>query len=597
MPDAREEVEALLADVASAVADQTPVDWSREAARTPLHGRALERLQQIAALEQAHRQLARTPSGRPVLFTWGPLEVIEPLGSGSFAEVFAAWDRTLAREVALKLRRADAPASHLEDRRWIDEARRLARVRHPHVLVVHGADVVDGRAGIWTERIVGDTLEALLTARGPLGAREAAALGIDLCAALAAVHGAGLVHGDVTTRNVMRTGGASGGEDSGRIVLMDFGSAEDAGDPALTTVGTPIFTAPEVLAGGAPSAASDVYAAAVVLYRMLTGRHPVGAGPIEQMRTQLTSGARLALRDPRPELPAALVQAVEHAAAPDPAQRFATAAEFERALAAAMGAPTEAAPPRAPWRALALAAAAAAIALLAIWWQGRTRDPGTEAGEPASPRVADAAPGSRSAPAPAASLAPAPVALQVDAALLRTAAGSREPVVSGDVVAPGDALSLELQVSRAAHVYVLSEDERGGVFALFPLAGRGARNPLAPGARHTLPGSEQGAALEWQVTSAGGRETILIVAAAEPLAPVEQALAAMPAPRAGAEVEYAAVSAEALSRLRAVGGLTRGPVAPAPRAGGRLAALARAWSEQADGALWLRLIELENPGP
>jgi len=594
MPEAHEEVEALLAEVASAVADQTPVDWGAQAARTPVHARALTRLRQIAALEQAHRTLARTPSGRPALFTWGPLEVLSPLGAGSFAEVYTAWDRTLDREVALKLRRADAPASHLDDRRWIDEARRLARVRHPHVLVVHGADVIDGRAGIWTERIAGDTLEALLAMRGPMGAREAAALGVDLCSALAAVHAAGLVHGDVTTRNVMRTSGDASGAGSGRIVLMDFGSAEDPQSPALHTVGTPLFCAPEVLAGAAPSAASDVFGAGVVVFRMLTGGYPVSPGPVERLREQYASGERTALRDARPDLPSEIVSAVERATAVDLARRFASAAQFERALALAAGASSAPSRPRGAARALVGVATFAGVALATWWWRGAGERPTAQRSTAARTTTAAPAP---AMPAPAAVQPPTTVALQVDAALSRSVAGSREPIASGDAVAPGDALSLELQVSRAAHVYVLDEDERGEVFALFPLAGRGTRNPLQPGVRHVLPGSERGAPLEWQVTSAGGRETILILVAAEPLMPVEQAIAGLAMPREGATIAYAPVSPEALSRLRAVGGLARGAAAPVPKSGGRLATLARVLSDRADGALWIRLIELENPGP
>src|SRR6185503_5449467 len=111
-----------------------------------------------------------------VVFTWGFLFALEKIGDGSFGEVWRAWDPTLEREVALKLRRlAPAPegthplarTSDPETRRWVDEARKLARVRHPNVLVVHGAAEHDGRAGLWTELVRGETLEHRLTASGP----------------------------------------------------------------------------------------------------------------------------------------------------------------------------------------------------------------------------------------------------------------------------------------------------------------------------------------------------------------------------------------------------------------------------------------------
>src|SRR5262249_58530632 len=107
-------------------------------------------------------------------------------------------------------------------------ARRLARVRHPNVVTVHGADLHDRRAGLWMEALRGRTLEERLRHEGPLGAREAALVGAELCGALAAVHGQGLVHGDVKTHNVMREGAPGSARDAGRIVLMDFGSAHES---------------------------------------------------------------------------------------------------------------------------------------------------------------------------------------------------------------------------------------------------------------------------------------------------------------------------------------------------------------------------------
>ena len=98
----------------------------------------------------------------------------------AFAQVYRGWDTTLQREVALKLRRADLEVPAFGARRWIEEARRLARVRHPHVLAILGADEHEGRVGLWTELVHGSTLEQWIIAQGALGAREAAGVGIDL---------------------------------------------------------------------------------------------------------------------------------------------------------------------------------------------------------------------------------------------------------------------------------------------------------------------------------------------------------------------------------------------------------------------------------
>src|SRR5262249_50243943 len=124
-----------LVDEAAAVADRRP------AAATSSEGlRLLDRLLRLFGTNEGDEPSA------PSLFAWGSLEVRRKLGEGSFGEVFAAWDATLHREVALKLRSPEVGSL-----RWLDEARNLARIRHPHVLSVYGADVVEGRAGIWTE--------------------------------------------------------------------------------------------------------------------------------------------------------------------------------------------------------------------------------------------------------------------------------------------------------------------------------------------------------------------------------------------------------------------------------------------------------------
>jgi hypothetical protein len=326
-----------LLDLAYRVTDDAPVDWEITRQSAPDLGETVERLRQLQTIGELHRRRGETPAARP-RFTWGPLRATEKLGEGGFGEVWRAWDPALQREVALKLRRGTDGA---RETRWLREAQRLARVRHPNVLTVHGADVHDGRAGIWTDLIQGRTLEQLLLEHGPFGAREVTAIGLDLCAALAAVHGAGLVHGDVKTRNVMREGlalGAASAAGAGRVVLMDFGTAsERAGDgPAGVT---PLFAAPELLDGGSPGVASDLYALGVLLYRLASGHFPVEAASLAELRARHRAHEATPLRTWRPDLPGPLVQVIERALAPDPAQRFASAAEMERSLAAVLGSP------------------------------------------------------------------------------------------------------------------------------------------------------------------------------------------------------------------------------------------------------------------
>jgi len=205
------------------------------------------------------------------------------------------------------------------------------------------------------EFVHGRTLESWLLAHGALGPGEAATLGVDLCRALAAVHSAGLVHGDVKAQNVMR-------EDGGRTVLMDFGAGRVQGAHDVALAGTPLYLAPEVLAGEPATPRSDIYSLGVLLFHLLTGAYPYSGSDLDGLRAAHADGSHVMLRDLRPDLPDGLVRAIHRALEPDPARRFATAGEMEQGLAEAL----QPAPVRTPpvWLIAASLTMMAAIALL-----------------------------------------------------------------------------------------------------------------------------------------------------------------------------------------------------------------------------------------
>ena len=310
-----------LLGVAKAISEGRDVDWPGVASSLPESDRAvLRELQALAALADLHEgspSSGTRPDDIAGSEAWGGLTLVESVGQGAFGEVFRAWDPQLDREIALKLLSPEiSPGA-------ISEGRRLARVKHTNVVTVYAADEHDGQVGLSMEFIHGRTLESLLDALGPFGAREAVGIGIDLCRALAAVHGAGLLHRDVKTQNVMR-------ESGGRIVLMDFGASAVASSPGL--VGTPLYLAPELLAGGEATTASDFYALGVLLFRLLTHRYPVAESSIDAVIDAHRANRTQRLRDVRPDLPERLVAIIERALHPDPARRFASAGEMEDAL-------------------------------------------------------------------------------------------------------------------------------------------------------------------------------------------------------------------------------------------------------------------------
>jgi TolB-like protein len=331
----RDQYQALL----ESLADGVDVDWAAldAGAATSADRTRYRNLRLVARVAELHRTLvlddeevsipahaAAAGGADDDPATWGHLSVTSRLASGAFGRIYRARDSQLHRDVALKLLRGDIGAFKPVER-LLAEARTLAKVRHFNVVTVYGADVRDGRAGLWMELVDGHTLEAWLRTNGAMGSGEAMSVGIDLCRALAAVHGAGLVHGDVKAQNVMR-------EQGGRIVLMDFGAGRAQGTDATGVAGTPMYLAPEVLAGEPPTPRSDLYSLGVLLFHLLTAEYPRTGADLDGLRAAHADGARTWLRDLRADLPDALVQTIERAIEPDPARRFATAGEMERAF-------------------------------------------------------------------------------------------------------------------------------------------------------------------------------------------------------------------------------------------------------------------------
>ncbi len=367
--------EGQLLDLAASVADGSQVDWQaaetgagKDARRLVRHFRLVADVAELyRSLPEAPPQAIAADERTPDGLRWGRLILLEKIGEGTSSEVFRAWDPELQREVALKLLRADGSQAEAARWRMLGEARRLARVRHPHVVLVYGADRREDRVGLWMEFVDGARLDTLVQRSGLLGAREAALVGLDLCRALAAVHAAGLVHRDVKAQNVMR-------ESGGRIVLMDFGTGEDLRSSERRLAGTPLYLAPEILSGGAASGGSDLYSLGVLLFYLVTGQFPIAASTFDDLVKAHGERNIRRLRDLRPSLPEAFVRVVERALEPAPAARYPSAGVMESALRDSLAATEPAADIAAPrsvarpswWKAASWGGLAAAVALSAI---------------------------------------------------------------------------------------------------------------------------------------------------------------------------------------------------------------------------------------
>ncbi len=564
--------------LAGSISDGEQLDWGRlEETASSEDDRALVRsLEVVAQVSRLQRVGERLPAGR-----YGQLDVLERIGEGTYGAVHRAWDAQLEREVAIKI---------LHPREDVDallaEGRRLASVKHPNVVIIHAAERIDGRPAIRMEFVRGRTLAEIVRERGPLGREEIARIGADLCRALAAVHGAGIVHRDVKAQNVMR-------EQGGRIVLMDFGPGG----------ATPLYMAPELLRGAAPTARSDLYSLGVLLYHLATGSFPVVGTTIEELRAAHEGGRARALGEERPDLPGALARAIERALAPDPSARFESAERMEAVLADAErseGPLASALRARRPLAIAGIVLGALLVAAAALWILPASRRGPSRVAQILSSTVArQVAPrgGAGDETGAGADAARAAGAFTIEAGFHR-GRSQREPLVDGARLAVGDSISLSIQASESLHVYVIDEDDRGEAYLLFPVADMTPSNPLAPNAAYILPGSRGERRFYWQVTSAGGREHLVLLASRERLVGFESEMLAVERPVEGREPDYPRLTSRAKERLRGMGGLVAdAPDAPRSAATGSLLDLARPLApgpERVSG-VWIRRIDLENP--
>ena len=260
----------------------------------------------------------------------GRYELRGRIGSGGMATVWRGFDTRLGRDVAVKVLSENMASDERFRHRFEREARHVASLNHPNVVVVHDFGVDGDRLFIVMELVTGKTLQQVLTESAPLPAPRVTALALDILAGLDHAHGAGILHRDIKPGNILVT-------ESGIAKLADFGIAKGTEETAGLTdsgniLGTVSYASPEQLAGSSLGPPSDLYSFGCVLYECLAGRPPFLADNIAALVSQQQFATPESLRNVAPATPLRLDDTIMRALEKDPAKRFASAAEMKHAI-------------------------------------------------------------------------------------------------------------------------------------------------------------------------------------------------------------------------------------------------------------------------
>lgn len=252
----------------------------------------------------------------------------EVLATGGMGAVFRGRDRVLERPVAVKTLHPHL-ASTPHAPRFIHEGETLAGLGNPNLVAVYDAGTVEGLPYLVMEYIEGESLASIIAREGPMRPETGVPLAVQICRGLAHAHAQGVVHRDIKPQNLVVT-------PSGQVKIVDFGIARGRETAEMTepgsVMGTAHYMAPEVAAGGAATAQSDLYSLGVVLYRLFTGRLPFeGEDPVSVAVKHRTAPVPRPSTI-RPEIPPQLETALMRLLAKDPARRYAHATAAGAAL-------------------------------------------------------------------------------------------------------------------------------------------------------------------------------------------------------------------------------------------------------------------------
>lgn len=495
---------ALQTEVWGQAGDETDAEYAKDRAA----------YKKISSLFESLRQ----PGDMPVQVDRYKIDKL--LGSGSFGAVYLAYDPELDREVAIKIPHPDRFVDEKDEARFVSEARATATLKNPAIVTVYDVGRDNGHCFLVLDYISGSSLEAALQV-STYAPDDAAKLVAKVAAALQFAHKKGFVHRDLKPGNILL-------DEEGEPHVADFGlavSEESQRALAGQIAGTVAYMSPEQVRGDVHhlDGRSDIWALGVILYEMLTGRHPFWKGDEQECIDEIQH------RDPKPprqideSIPAELERITLKCLAKESAQRYTTAKDLEEDLlnsAAGTSEQTIVSSGRSRGASIGLIIAAAMILIAGIWiWSGTKAS--FEVG--ISPQLSELLGIAYTEP-----LAGPPPTVDITAQFTRAGATTQwQSLTDGSTLSKADAYRLTIASEQDAFLYVWQVDSHGKLSWLYPkndscAFSRGA-NPIAARAAIRLPTSRDEG---YQLDDAVGIEHLYVAASRSRWSDLESGLAA-----------------------------------------------------------------------
>jgi eukaryotic-like serine/threonine-protein kinase len=261
------------------------------------------------------------------------------LGRGAMGEVYRARDPVIDRSVAIKIMRRELTTGSGSEQlleRFRREARAAGRRFHPNIVAIWDFGDDNGRPFLVMELVDGRGLDQIIKSSGRLELSRGVPIIMQVLSALGFAHENGIVHRDIKPSNIMVL-------QNDHVKVADFGIARiDASEFTIVgdLLGTPAYMAPEQLTGGAVDHRTDLFAAGVILFEMLTGVKPFRGKSITEIMSYMEKRGPEDIRALNPAVPDPLKRVIIKSVAFDAAQRYSDAAQFSQAIAEAVPAPS-----------------------------------------------------------------------------------------------------------------------------------------------------------------------------------------------------------------------------------------------------------------